>query len=231
MKRTLFVRGMLISLLLFVCAAVPALGATINWVDWTSATSGLPGSASGTMNYDGGSVGVSYTGEVSWAQTSGGTNWWTEGTPAPYTGNLVVSNAPPASDIIVVDKGGVTNTITFDTTILNPVMAFVSIGQPSLGVNYNFNTPFNLLSEGQGWWGNGTWSQSTNTLTGYEAHGVIQFIGSVSSISWTNNPSEYWHGFTIGAADTTSVPEPSTMMLLGSGLVGLVGYGRRRLKK
>jgi len=210
--------------MILVLTFVPmAFAVPIIWTDWTSATAGYPGSAVGSI----GAIGVTYAGEVAWAQTAGGTNWWTEGSPAPYTGNSVIDNAPPASDIIVVNVGYITNTITFSTPIYDPVMAFVSIGQPSLAVNYNFDTPFTLLSEGQGWWGDGSWTQSGNTLTGNEAHGAIQFNGLVSSISWVNTPSEYWHGFTVGS--TAAVPEPATFLLFGAGLAGF-GLMKKRFK-
>jgi hypothetical protein len=37
--------------------------------------------------------------------------------------------------------------------------------------------------------------------------------------------------FTLEYGGHTPIPEPSTMLLLGSGLAGLVGFGRRRMKK
>jgi hypothetical protein len=39
------------------------------------------------------------------------------------------------------------------------------------------------------------------------------------------------YGFDLDAIGVTSVPEPTTMLLLGSGLIGLVGLGRKKFFK
>lgn len=100
-----------------------------------------------------------------------------------------------------------------------------------------------MIDEGLGHWNdgwyrldggttdlNGASSTLAGNLYGYEFHGVLRFEGTFTELEWTNEPGEYWHGFTMGVQDPASiVPEPATLTLMGSGLLALaVGYRRRK---
>lgn len=192
----------------------------IDWTDWTDTGNG-PGVATGVITSLG--IDVTFTGDISFLQTGTGTNYWTEVTN-PYTGSSVVDNAPTASEMVALNVAS-TNTITFSSPIVDPVLAIVSLGRNNLPVSYAFDQSFTVLSEGRGYWDDGTYSVSGDTLTGYELHAALQFSGAVSSISWESSPNEYWHGITIGAP----VPEPSTLLFaITGGILGIFGLRRRR---
>lgn len=202
--------------------ATPALAVPVAWTDWTSASGG---SASGTVTTGSGPVGVTYSGGYSFVQTSGGTNYWGEGSPAPYTGGNV-DNAPPDADIIGLNAGG-TATITFSQAILNPIIALVSWN----GNTATFSGPIETVSAGRGYWGAGSFSNVTaNGFVGSgELHGIVRVLGNYTQVSFTHT-SENWHGFQVGVEGDAApeVPVPLPLALLGTGVAALAVAGRRK---
>lgn len=197
----------------------------VNWADLTSATTNQ---VTGTLDVNGTSVGVTYSGPYAFAQTDGtGTDFWTEPNPAsrPYTGGSV-SNRPPGTDIVALAQGG-SKTITFSQPVNDLYLGLVSWN----GNNVSFDRPFEIVSEGCGFWGCGSFTNVTPTsFTGSgELHGIIRFQGPLSSITFTDI-SENWHGFQVGVAGVgVPVPEPAAwaLMIVGFGLAGSVMRSRK----
>jgi PEP-CTERM motif len=189
-----------------------------SWIDWTSANSG-------TLTIGSTVVGVTLSGSTPLAQIDGDyyyNNGSTGGTSVSGTyGGLT------PSDMIQVSQ--VSNfTLTFSQAIDNAYIALVSVGQGNVPVTYTFDGNVSVLSSGSNYWGYSGYSTSGNSFTGYEFNGVLQIEGTFSTMNVAIGQPEYWHGFNVGSASVSAVPEPETyaLMLAGLGLIGSIA--RRR---
>ena len=217
----------------------PALSTDVKWADWINVSSDnktvtgvLPTTTPISITY-------TNTAVFSFVQTGTGTNYWVEGTPAPYTGgsaSYAPSNAPTPSEMVALDLPG-TNTITFGEAISGLYLAIISWN----GNDAQFNQPFEVVSNGSGAYGQGTLtltSDPVNSIYGFtqtgEPHAVLYFPGTFSSLTFTDTRAEFWHGVTVGvamlASEVPGVPEPTTwaMMIAGMAMTGAAMRGRRK---
>jgi hypothetical protein len=225
--------------LFVVVFANSAIADVFQYVDWTAADPAA-GTASGTITLpDLSVVGVTFEvlnfdgspGNYYFAQTAGGIDYWNPTTP--YI-SPEVENAPPTPDILAL-IGGTDQTykVTLSEPIKDPIMAILSLGQGGVTVDYDFDAPFTIVSQGAGYWGGGPTALQQlpgDILRGNEGHGTIRFDGTFSSFSWTAPFGETWHGFTYGIRTTEAIeptiPEPSSFAMVALGCA-VFGWWRR----
>ena len=216
------------------------------YTDWT-AWSPSSGTASGFITP---SSGPNVTVQFDALQADGshgtylgvtGSSLWTP--DATYI-SAEVDNAPNYEGLKLVGTANMTYKTTLSEAIKDPIMGIATLGSSSDSAVYVFDSPFGILSQGVSCcWGNGSLTNlgyldtyGGYVLKGFEGSGIIQFLGTYSTFSWTVPDPEYWHGFTFGIRTTerlepssgSPVPEPATFILLGGGLAGLAFYRRKR---
>jgi hypothetical protein len=204
-----------ISSLIVVGSASIAAADVITWTTWNSSSTGTAGGVAVTFAGPAVSLQQPYP---SYTPTS------------TFSDGVIVNNAPtPANGILQIFGGneGV-QTLTFSDALVNPVFAIWSLGQSNQTASFNFGQTPNFVSGGpSAEYGGTAINVLGNTVSGQEANGTIEFVGTFTSLTWTNPQFENWYGFNVGYQ--SAVPEPGTwaMMILGFVGVGFMAYRRK----
>ena len=196
---TLFTRS-LAALGLTACAALAhAAAIDTTWTNWKKDN---VTNVTGTLTLASGPVKVKYVGPNSFFKqfgAEGDRDYWTFGNPNAYK----ETGRPKGTDVLGFMGGTGTSTykITFSVPVKDPVIAILSLGNPDTPAHYVFRQTPTLLSSGVGFYGGcaDCLQVDGKTVIGTEGHGVVQFIGTFSSISWTDADWENWHGIQVGA--------------------------------
>jgi hypothetical protein len=211
-------RHLLTGIVLVMASSSSLLAAPVNWNFWTVNQSGfMPvGNQNVTVTYSSTDYHDVILGTPTWSPTS----TWADGT--------ILSNGLNQNHNIMQLFGGTStvNTLSFSQPVVDPVLAIWSLGSVVQGpASFVFTglSPQNIVGGPSAEYGGSPLTLSGVTVSGLEGNGSIQFLGTYSSISWTNPQFEDYYGFNVGVLDV--VPEPSSLVLA---IVSLVGVMRRK---